>query len=110
MTNTTLEIKAGQTKQLRVLYKDPAGAAIDLTGYTATLRVRRNYTAGTADVSLTEVSGIVITAASGQLDITIPAGTTSGLSGTYVWDLFVTSSGGIAYWLAGGDCIANQAA
>jgi len=110
MTSTTLEIKAGATFQATFLYKDPAGAAINLTGYTAALRIRRSYSAGSTDVSLTSSSGIVITAAVGQLDVTIAAATTAGLSGSYVWDLSVTSGGGIVYSLAGGACVVTQSA
>lgn len=89
-------IDQGATFTLQVTYKNSAGAPINLTGYTAALQVRQNYYDDTALVSLTSPSnGIVITGATGTIDITMSSGQTGSLDeGIYVYDLEINSGGG----------------
>ncbi len=86
-------IDQGATFQLEVVYKDDAGTPINLTGYTAALQVRQNYYDTTALLTLTSPSnGIVITGATGTIDITMTSAQTGGLDeGFYVYDLEITS-------------------
>jgi hypothetical protein len=90
-------IDQGATFSLQVVYKDENGVAINLTGYTAALQVRQNYYDTTAVVSLSSPSnGITITGATGTINITMTAVQTGALDeGFYVYDLEITSSGGI---------------
>ena len=90
-------IDQGATWTLQVVYKNDAGTPINLTGYTAALQVRQNYYDTTALLTLTSPSGgIVITGATGTIDITMTAVQTGSLDeGFYVYDLEITSSGGI---------------
>ena len=90
-------VDQGATFQLTVVYKTDAGVAINLTGYTAALQIRQNYYDDTALVTLTSPSnGIVITPLTGTLAITMTAAQTGSLDeGFYVYDLEITSSGGI---------------
>ena len=89
-------IDQGATFELEVVYKNDAGVPINLTGYSAALQVRQNYYDDTALVTLTSPSGgIVITGATGTIDITMSAAQTASLDeGNYVYDLEIYSSGG----------------
>jgi hypothetical protein len=82
---------------ITVVYKNSTGTAINLTGYTAALQIRDTYADSTTDLSLTSPSGgIVITGATGTISITATAAQTAAIAaGTYVYDLEITSSGGI---------------
>lgn len=92
--NTTID--QGATFELEVVYKNSSGTPINLTGYTAALQIRQNYYDTTALLTLTSPSnGIVITGATGTIDITMSSAQTGGLDeGIYVYDLEISSSGG----------------
>lgn len=93
------------TFQHTVNWKDPEGAAIDLTGYRIRLQVRQSPSASTTLVDFDSDAlgeGMSITAldASGSFTIAI----TSDVTGTYSftsaeYDLTATSPGGIVYRL-----------
>lgn len=88
-----ITIEQGSTFELVVEWKDPAGAAINLTGYTAAMQIRRTYGAPVL-VSLTSPSGgITIDAALGKLTLTIARSTTQTLPAPVqgVYDLEVTT-------------------
>jgi len=89
-------IDQGATFTLEVIYKDSAGTPINLTGYTAALQIRQNYYDDTALVTLTSPSGgIVITGATGTIDITMSSAQTASLDeGIYVYDLEIYAGGG----------------
>jgi hypothetical protein len=95
--NNNFVIDQGANWFVTVVYKDSAGTAIDLTGYTAALQIRDTYADSTTDLSLTSPSGgITITGATGTIAITATAVQTAAIAaGTYVYDLEITSSGGI---------------
>lgn len=90
-------IDQGATYNLQVVYKNDAGTPINLTGYTAALQIRQNYYDTTALLTLTSPSnGIVITGNTGTIDITMTSVQTGLLDeGFYVYDLEITSGGGI---------------
>lgn len=90
-------IDQGATWSVTVLYKDSNGVAINLTGYTAAMQVRQQYSSETAELTLTSpANGIVITPLTGTIVITMTALQTGGLDeGYYVYDVELTSSGGL---------------
>lgn len=96
-------IDQGATWNLQVVYKTDAGVPINLTGYTAALQVRQNYYDTTALLTLTSPSGgIVITGATGTIDITMSATQTGSLDeGFYVYDLEITSGGTVTRLIQG---------
>lgn len=96
-------IDQGATWNLEVVYKTDAGVPINLTGYTAALQVRQNYYDTTALISLTSPSsGIVITGATGTINITMTAQQTGSLDeGFYVYDLEITSGATVTRLIQG---------
>jgi hypothetical protein len=86
-------IDQGATWSVVVTYKDSTGAAINLTGYTAAMQVRQQYSSADADLTLTSPSnGIVITPLTGVVTITMTAAQTAALEeGYYVYDVELTS-------------------
>lgn len=86
-------IDQGATWSVTVTYKDSTGAPINLTGYTAALQVRQQYSSVDADLTLTSPSnGIVITPLTGVVVVTMTAAQTAALAeGYYVYDLELTS-------------------
>ena len=95
--NNNFVIDQGADWFVTVVYKDSAGVAINLTGYTAALQIRDTYADSTTDLSLTSPSGgITITGATGTIAIRATAAQTGAIAaGQYVYDLEITSSGGI---------------
>lgn len=94
-------IIAGETLSWNAQWVDSTGTGINLTGYTAALRAAATY-GGSALFSIATGSGITVDS-SGNVTSTIAAGTTAGWTpGDYVYDLFVTSAGGIATCLERG--------
>lgn len=67
----------------------PAGVVENLTGYTARMMIRANVADANPLLSLTSPSGgIVITAATGTVTVTITAAQTAALpAGVHVYDL-----------------------
>jgi hypothetical protein len=99
-----LEIKQGATYQLGLYYVTSAGAAIDITGYSARMTLRSDYEATTSLLDLTSPSaGLVITGASGLVTVTITSTQTAALTaGPFVWDIEIVSAGGVVTRMAGG--------
>jgi hypothetical protein len=92
-----LEIQQGATLSLTATWKDSAGAAINLTGYTARMQVRSAYDATSTILSLTSSSGITLGGAAGTIAITASATVTAALTAPWagVWDLELVSGGGV---------------
>lgn len=92
-----IEIKQGATYQLTVTWKDSAGTAINLTGYTARMQVRETYSSSSTIVSLTSSSGITLGGAAGTIAILISATTTAALTAPFsgVYDLEVVDGSGV---------------
>ncbi len=91
-----LEIEQGATFTLDLSAVDGAGAARDLTGYTARMSVKRNVADVAALLELTTANGrIIITAASGLVQLVLTAAETAALAWTRgVYDLELVSAGG----------------
>lgn len=102
----------GTTLSRTFIYKDSAGAIVNLTGYTAAMKVRKLYPATSlqaahADAAIISIatggSGITITGAAGQVDIVVSASTLAACAaGTYSYDLEVTSGSGVVTKIARG--------
>lgn len=101
-----ITIEQGATFELSVEWKDSAGAAVNLTGYTAAMQVRRTYGGPTILSLATGGSGITIDAALGKLSIAIARSTTQALAAPLqgVYDLEVTN-GGTTYRLLEGSVL-----
>lgn len=86
-------IDQGATWSVTITYTDSAGAPINLTGYTAAMQVRQQYSSEVADLTLTSPSGgIVITPLTGVVVITMTAAQTGALEeGYYVYDVELKS-------------------
>lgn len=78
--NYDLTIVQGATLDLLLTYKDDAGVVINLTGYTARLKIR-TAVAGSELVSLTEADGLVLGGAAGTIRIQRSAAQTAA----YTW-------------------------
>lgn len=92
-----ITINQGATFELTITYKDSAGTAINLTGYTARMQVRETYSSSSTVVSLTNGSGITLGGAAGTIAILISAATTAALTAPFsgVYDLEIVSGGGV---------------
>jgi hypothetical protein len=92
-----LTINQGATFELTVTWKDSAGTAINLTGYTARMQVRETYSSATSVVSLTNGAGIPLGGAAGTIAIVISATTPAGLPAPFsgVYDLELVSAAGV---------------
>ena len=95
--NYSFVIDQGADWYLNLTYKDSAGVAINLTGYTAAMQFRLTATTAAPAISLTSASGITITGATGNLAIHATAAQTGALadSAKYDYDLEITSPTGI---------------
>lgn len=92
-----ITINQGATYELTITWKDSAGTAINLTGYTARMQVRETYSSTTPIVSLTSGSGITLGGAAGTIAIVISATTTAALTAPFsgVYDLEIVSAAGV---------------
>ena len=93
----------GTTFQLSPVWKVD-NLPVDLTGYTADMQVRD--ISNNLIVELTTSSGISISAALGQVNLTLTATQTSAgnlPAGNYTYALNLTSSGGIVYQILTGN-------
>lgn len=83
------------TKHLE--YKDKSKQAIDLTGYTARMQVRKNAQSSTTILDLTtENGGITITAVTGEIDLFVSGADTAAITdrGSAVYDMELVDGGG----------------
>lgn len=97
----------GKTFKRTITWTDSAGVAVNITGYTALMKVRKLYPAtrttvatyGPAVLDLSVGSGITLTTpASGILDIEVDATTMAGItSDIYNYDLELISGAGEVY-------------
>ena len=86
----------GSTFTRTLVYKVDS-VAVDLTGYSARMQVRKSVTDSSTLLSLsTDTGEIVITGSTGTITITINATSMSSISaGNWVYDLEIVSSGGV---------------
>lgn len=94
----------GSTDVLSLTWKDSNDAAVDLTGYTASMTIRDR--AGTVLASTSSGITATITAASGLVAFTISDSSASALTvGTHRYDVWAVSSGGVDYPLLYGSLV-----
>jgi|688.fasta_scaffold786987_2 hypothetical protein len=106
--NFTLD--QGSVWDLEIEYQDPDGDPINLTGFTARMQLRKDYNNATADLTLTTGGGgIVITGATGTIDISVTAAQTETLDPAfYVYDLELISGSNISRLIQGQITVAEQ--
>jgi hypothetical protein len=93
-----LEIQQGATLALVATWRDSAGTAINLGGYTARLNVRETYSSSTAVLTLTtENGGITLGGAAGTITLAATASATAALTAPFsgVYDLELVSGGAV---------------
>ena len=93
-----ITINQGATFELTITWKDSAGTAINLTGYTARLNVRETYSSSTAVLTLTtENGGITLGGAAGTITLAATATATAALTAPFsgVYDLELVSGGAV---------------
>ena len=104
-------IDQGAEYTTTIVYQNPNGTPIDLTGYSAAMQLREQSTSpNPAALTLTSPSGgIVITPLAGQLDITITTAQTGALDARfYVYDLELTLSGVVTRIIQGQITVSAQ--
>jgi hypothetical protein len=96
-TNYNTTIDQGADWYINFSYKDSAGVAINLTGYTAAMQLRSEPESTTTALSLSSPSsGIVITGATGLIAVHATAAQTGAIvEGIYYYDLEITSASSI---------------
>lgn len=86
-----------------VAYADSSNNAINLTGYTARMHVRKYHGSSVQALTLSSTSGLTITALSGTVLISISAAALSAiLAGEYVYDMEIVSESGVVTKLVSG--------
>tara|TARA_B100000963_G_C22573892_1_gene647436 strand:+ start:748 stop:1098 length:351 start_codon:yes stop_codon:yes gene_type:complete len=95
--NFSLTIEQGATFSLVITYKDSAGSAINLTGFTARMSLRTFIEDSSAILTLTTENGrIALGGGAGTVTLTVSASDTAALTaGNGVYDLELISSGGV---------------
>ena len=108
-TNYNTTIDQGADWYINFSYKDSAGVAINLTGYTAALQLRSEPSDATAVLSLSSPSsGIAITGATGLIAVHATAVQTAAIQeGIYYYDLEITSGAGIVTRLIQGQIVVS---
>lgn len=92
----TYDFTAGQGETFdRTVTWEISDVAVNVTGYTARLQVRKSHRSTSAVVSLTSSSGLTLGGSAGTIQIVISATATAALdAGRYVYDLELVSAGG----------------
>lgn len=77
-------------------YRSAAGSLINLTGYTARMKVRKRASSPAAYLSLTETSGLALGGAAGTVTISVNSTALSAVpAGKYIYDLRLDSPSGV---------------
>lgn len=95
-----MEIYKGDYVEMLMTLKDSTGAAMNLTGYTATAKIRSNFTS-------TEFFGFNVTitdAVAGKIRLYLPSSVSTTLvPGSYIWGFQVTNPNGDSRTYLAGD-------
>lgn len=104
-----LIIEQGATYNKRIQWKDSAGSAVNLSGYTAFLEIKNTKQDADALISLAVGTGITLTTpASGILDIAMTAVQTAALDfDRAVYDLLLVN-GATKYRLMEGNVVLSR--
>jgi hypothetical protein len=97
-----LYIDQGTDFSITVDVTDSAGDILDLSNYTASAQIRKTYTSST----VSETFSTTISALAGQVTLSLTDTQTAGLDGgRYVYDLNITSNGGVTSRVIEGQAI-----
>ena len=104
-----MKLEQGSTFGLTITYKDSNGTAINLTGYSARMQMRRTYE-DSALIELTTDNGrITLGGSAGTVTLTIAAGDTAALPSVEgVYDLELVSGDIVDKLLAGTFTVARE--
>lgn len=98
-----LYIDQGATYRLSMEFKDPTGALVNVTGYSARMQLRKTISQDAADLSLVSPTHITVGTTNGKVDVVISASQTATLTGKkYVYDLEIESPAGVVTRLLNG--------
>ena len=97
-------IDQGADFNITVNVADVDGTTLDLAGYTAAAQMRKTYESSA--VSATFTTSISSPTTDGQVTLSLTDSVTTALSpGRYVYDLVVTSSGGLSTRVVEGQAV-----
>lgn len=96
-------IDQGSTWTLQLVYNDPNGAPINLSGYTAKMQLRSKFNSSDAVLTLaTGGQGITINGPTGTINLVATDEQTGAIaSGFYVYDLELENGGAITRLIQG---------
>lgn len=104
------EIEQGATLLKPIVWRDSAGVAVNLTGYTAKMQVRKSASSDEVLLEMSTVNGkIQLTPATGAVTLVFSAATTAAFDwrrGKY--DLELTSADGIVTRLIEGEITVSR--
>ena len=104
------EIEQGATLLKPIVWRDSAGVAVNLTGYTAKMQVRKSASSDEVLLEMSTVNGkIQLTPATGTVTLVFSAATTAALDwrrGKY--DLELTSADGTVTRLIEGEITVSR--
>ena len=105
MTAGAYDITAeqGAAFAMRATYKDSNAAAVDLTGYTARMQVRKSVASATVILELTTSnSRITLGGSAGTVDLAVTAADMAAISaGVYVYDLELVNDSAVTRLIQG---------
>lgn len=92
-----LTLHQGDTWAIKITYRQPSGAAVDLSGCTARMQLRPAYASSTVVLEASTSNGrIALNGPAGEIVITVAAADTAAIAAAvYVYDLELTFAGGI---------------
>jgi hypothetical protein len=104
------EIEQGATLLKPIVWKDSTGTAVNLTGYTAKMQIRKSVSSTDVLLELSTTNGkLSITAGTGTITMIFSATTTAAIDwsrGKY--DLELTSSSGVVTRLLEGEITVSK--
>lgn len=105
------EIQQGARLYLPIRVYDATSTAIDLSGYTARLKVKQTYDATTTLISLTSGSGITMAATEPQIIVDVAGTSTDDYDFTRgVFDLEIVSASSVVTSLIAGYAVLRREA
>lgn len=108
--NYSFVVEQGSTLLKPIVWKDSTGTAVNLTGYSAKMQIRKS--ASSADVLLelsTQNGKLTITANTGTITMVFSAATTAAINWSHgKYDLELTSGSGVVTRLIEGDITVSR--
>jgi len=103
LSTFAMSAEQGSDFATTITYTNSSGVPVNLSGYTSRMQVRKFAGSAVPFLTLTNASGMTITAGTGVIDVAITAAAMAKLpGGSYVYDLeIVDSSGEVTKLLAG---------